>query len=185
LNPQQARQAITDLKAAEIVPVISLIVPVPGQSSEGLKVNKQAAMDLCKDGHACVVTQFPGLIPRTLWWEEREQFGFELLVDQERYNHFLATLKIRHIVPPPLWQPAPYLLDGRGFKEFAGMNAGFQNELSDAGVVINVPDEMVALAKVLDMELSSFRNLMQRLFFVMDAGELEKFVEKTNKRLTQ
>lgn len=183
MDPELARATVRDCLDAGIVPVVSVIVPVPGQTSEGLNATRQGLIDLCAGTRSTVCTSFPGLLPRTRWWAERSEHGFELQVGEEEYRKALATYKIRHIIPPAFWEPLGYTLDGSDFAGFAGANARFQRELVKAGVVVNISYDVTLLADVVGDTLSTFRSTLQKLLFTLDAEALGRFVADVNERL--
>jgi len=184
MNPERARESVRACLDAGIVPVVSVIMPVPGQTPEGLKTNREALLELCSGTRATVVTQFPVLMPRTRWWEDKHANGFRLLVEEDDYRQMTATYQVRHIIPPAFWEPLPYTVDGMGFKEYAGANARFQRMLAEEGIVINVPDEVVLIADMLEMSLLDIRTRLQGLCFTLDAEAMASFVADLNSRLT-
>ncbi len=183
LSPERAAESIRACIEVGIVPIASVIVPAPGQTPEGLETNRQILVDLCGGTRSSVGTQFPGLLPRTLWWSSRQKYGFELTVSEDEYRRTLAVYKIRHIIPPAFWEPLPYMLDGRDFAGYAGENARFQRELAHAGVVINISDDMALLADMLEEEMSGLRSRLQSILFTLDAIALRRFVADVNTKL--
>jgi radical SAM superfamily enzyme YgiQ (UPF0313 family) len=184
LDPERARATIRACLEAGIAPVVSVIMPVPGQTEEGLRTNRQALRELCAGNRSTVVTQFPILLPRTPWWEAPETHGFELSVTKDAYRQLVLTYQVRHLIPPALWEPLPYSIDGMAFAEYASANAGFQQELVREGIVVNVSDDMVLLADQLGETLPDFRARQQKMFFNLDASDLGSFVAAVNKKLT-
>ena len=180
LNPQRARRSIRRCIEAGIVPVISLIVPVPGQTPDRLEVNRRAVLEFCVDEQAVLVTQFPGLLPGTVWWSRRADHGIALDVSEAAYRKLLATYKIRHIIPPSMWAPLAYSVDGKPFAGYAAENAAFQRDMATAKVVVNVPDEVVLLSRTLDQTLVETKQQLQKMMFSLDAGALTKFTRKVN-----
>jgi hypothetical protein len=106
-----------------------------------------------------------------------------LLVSEEEYRKVLASYKIRHIIPPAFWEPMPYTLDGNDFSAYAGINAKFQRDLSEAGVVVNISYDVTLLADILGKPLSELRTILQKLFFTLDAAEMSRFVAEVNASL--
>lgn len=185
LNPERSVADIRACLDAGIAPVVAVIVPVPGQSEESLAENRRLLLDLCGGGaHASVVTTIPGLLPRTRWWTERDKYGFELLVPDDDYRHLLARYKIRHILPPAMWEPLPYRVDGMDFATFGAVGARFQQELRQGGVAVNVPDEVVLLADCFGEPIDRFLTRYRAAFLALDAGALADFVHEANQRVT-
>ena len=183
LDPEKAKDTIRSCQEADIVPVVSVIVPVPGQTPEGLNATREALVSLCKDAPSTVCTGFPGLLPRTRWWANRSEYGFELQVDEEEYRSILAAYKIRHIVPPAFWEALPYTLDGNDFRGYAGANARFQRDLANEGLAVNISYDVTLLSDVVGRDLHSFRGELQKLFFTLDSEALGRFVTDVNVRL--
>jgi radical SAM superfamily enzyme YgiQ (UPF0313 family) len=183
MKPERARATIQACLNVGIVPEISLIVPVPGQTAEALATNRKVILDICAGTRSLVMTMFPGLTPRTLWWEQRNDHGFNLLVGEDEYRKMLAAYKIRHTIPPVFWQPLPYTIDGKDFAEYTGESARFQRELEHEGVAVNVSDMTVILADLFEESLLDFRNRHRALFFTLDAAALGRFVSEANTRM--
>ena len=128
------------------------------------------------------------LIQKDTWYHLAFSFGAGgmklyvngLLVGEEEYRKMLAGYKIRHIIPPLYWEMLPYTLDGYDFSTYAGANARFRRELTQAGVVVNVSYDVTLLADVLEKPLSSFRSTLQKLLFTLDIATLTRFVTDVN-----
>lgn len=183
LKPQRVRGAVEACLEVGIVPIVSLVFPAPGQTPASRAHNLEQAVALCAGQEAVVQTQFPGLLPRTPWWLDRARHGFELQVSEAEYRRRLATYKIRHLVPPSLWEPLPYTLDGNDFAAFAAANAAFQRQLSAEGVVVNISDEVVLMARRLGTGLGALRDRMRALFFTLDVPAISRFVAEMNAAL--
>jgi hypothetical protein len=183
MDPNRAAQAVRDCVRADIAPIVSMIVPAPGQTPAGLAENLRICKELCRGRRAAVGVQFPGLLPRTPWWRERARHGFELSVPEDAYRRLLATYQIRHIVPPLLWAPLPYTLDGLDFAGYAAVASGFQRELAADGVLINMSDDILLLAEILGMTPADFRTATQAMLITVDAPALGDFVRRSNQAL--
>jgi radical SAM superfamily enzyme YgiQ (UPF0313 family) len=180
VDPRVAEATLRACQDTGIVPAISLIVPLPGQTEESLTLNRGVLVGLQRSGPVPVQISIPGLVPRTRWFDELAAFGFELLVGADEYRRQLARYRIRHIVPPSLWEPLPYRLDGRDFAGYAGLSAGFQRQVAAEGVIVNLSDDMVVLAGALGMGLPAFRQQLQAVFFTLDATRLIALVGALN-----
>lgn len=183
LDPERARATIRACLDSGIAPVVSVIIPAPGQTEDGLEVNRRALRELCAGTRSAAQTQFPVLLPRTRWWEAPGEHGFELLIDPNAYQRLTATYKVRHLVPPALWEPLPYTVDGMGFLDFAGVNARFQQDLVRDGVVVNVSDDVILLADQLAESISDLHGRLRKLLLTLDAEALSRLVVRTNQRL--
>jgi len=184
VDPRAAEATLRACQDAGIVPAVSLIVPLPGQTEESRAQNRAALLGLQRSGPVPVQISIPGLVPRTRWFDEQAAFGFELLVGEGEYRQRLARYRIRHIIPPSLWEPLPYRLDGRDFAGYAGLSAGFQRQVAAEGVIVNLSDDMVVLAGALGMSLHAFRQQLQAVFFTLDAARLTALVRTLNAELT-
>jgi hypothetical protein len=180
LKPEKSKESIKKSIDAGIVPVVSLIVPTPGQTKEGLEENKKALVQLCRGTESTVVMTFPSLFPKTRWWYERSAFGFELLVEEREYMKRIATYKIRRIVPQSLWEPLPYKVDGKSFAEFTAVTGRFAKDLVENNIIVNVPDEEVLLSRIASEDIQSFSGRLQSLVFTYNAKEIGAFVAKIN-----
>jgi len=183
LDPERAEEAIRECSDAGMIPGLSMIIPAPGQSRSSRDHNRDRALALCCDGRACVMVTLPGLVPRTRWWRKRHKYGFELLTDEDDYRAFLAGYKIRHTRPPSCWQPLPYRLDGAEFASYSGASARFQSELVQAGVAVNLPDEVALLAELFGQSPEAFQRHSRELLSSLDFGGLAGFASAANEKL--
>lgn len=185
LSLERSHRAIEACIACGIVPIVSLIVPVPGQGAEGYRANLETAVALCGGHSAIVQTQFPALLPGTPWWASPGRYGLALRVSKGSFRRQLAGYKIRHIIPPVFWEPAPYTVDGMKFSEFAAVNARFQRDLSSEGVLVNVPDETVLIAEALGLDLRAAAHYLREVFFTLDTAAMRDIVGRVNGALTR
>jgi radical SAM superfamily enzyme YgiQ (UPF0313 family) len=183
LKPERARATVRACLDAGIVPVVAVIVPIPGQTPEALQTNREALTELCAGTASTVAVSPPALTPRTQWWAERSAHGFELLVDEEEYRRVMATFKVRHLVPPAYWDPLPYKLEGMTFTEYAGANARFQKELAASDIIINIPDDVALLADVTGESLRDISGRFRSLLITLDAEAVGATVADINRRL--
>lgn len=179
----RAKQGIRRCMDAGIVPILSLIIPSPGQTDEARELNLQAVLELGEIGPLVVATQFSCLLPRTPWWDQRRSGSFELQVSDEEYRQCLAFFKIRHVIPPSYWEPLPYRLDGRDFAGYTALNSRFQNQLVGAGLVVNIADDIVLLADAMEVSLTEIRDRLKVLCFSLDATGMEDFAIEANRSL--
>lgn len=166
-----------------IIPVISIIYPLPGQSHDSMRENYTKLTNLCSNTNSVVVTQIPCLLPRTAWWKNRDRYRIYLSTSEDEYRKLLLTYKVRFIIPPSYWEPAPYNLDGLNFDEYSQLNAKFQRELADAGITLSIPDETILLYNSRYGSLNNFRSTIQKLLFTLDSEQIKQFVINANHSL--
>ena len=97
---QNIRQTVQAAQAAEIAVVCSMIVPLPHETEQTFQESLKPPLELRPDS---VPVQFPGLLPGTPWFEEPQQYGFEL--DKAAYLRENIAYKIKLLLPPTFWQP--------------------------------------------------------------------------------
>jgi radical SAM superfamily enzyme YgiQ (UPF0313 family) len=183
VTAQASRDAVLRCQGAGLVPGVSLIVPSPGSTPESLAVNRAAALELCSRSRASLMVSVPALIPGTRWWNDRSAYGFDLKVSEDEYLAGLVTYKIRLTVPPLLWEPLRYTLDGRSFTACAAESARFQQDLAGEGVVLNVGIEAMLMADALGVSLHSIKDTLFRLFFTLDCDGIQRFANSINAAL--
>jgi radical SAM superfamily enzyme YgiQ (UPF0313 family) len=181
--PDKVENAIQKCMDVGIVPGLSMIVPAPNQTPQAREKNKQILTELCSGSRSLVMVSFPGLLPGSRWWKERSKYGFQLHVSEDEYRRFLAGFKIRHLLPPKYWQAMPYSLDGNRYAEYSTVCGKFKAELSKAGVVLNVTEEIVVLADLFSESLKAFQKRHHSLLLSLDADALSRFVHQTNRHI--
>ena len=90
--------------------------------------------------------------------------------------------KIRGFFPPRFWDPLPYRVDGKSFRQFAGeteqFNALVEKELNiDTGI----SDDIALIAHHLCFTPRDFRNQARRYFFTGDAPALREMIRTFNR----
>lgn len=182
-SARRARASIRSCQEVGIVPVVSLIVPSPGQTEAQREVNRRAIEELAASGPLAVVTQCSVLTPRTGWWREREAFGFRITTSEDEYRRVLATYKLRPTLPPTLWEPLPFELDGVDFSGLTRINSQFQRHLRRLAVPVGFPDEHVLIADACGAEMTELERDIMQLFFTFDARQMRRFVARVNDAL--
>ncbi|MBN2495469.1 MAG: radical SAM protein [Deltaproteobacteria bacterium] len=183
IEPQHAVNAIRKCQEAGIVPGIAMIVPLPGQSPSAREKNLSNLLELAAAGAALVMVTIPGLLPRTPWFQERSRYGFKLNVAEDEYRSLLSQYKIRHVLPPAMWEPLPYELDGNRFQQICGICASFQSELTKEGILTNIPDELVLVAESRGESLGACREWHREMLLKMDACRWSGLIADTNRSL--
>jgi radical SAM superfamily enzyme YgiQ (UPF0313 family) len=178
-----AEQSVTAVRAcidAGVVPLVSLIIPAPGQTAAAIESNREAAIALCANRPAVVIVQYAAILPRTDWWQQPEQFGFRLLSERDVYRLRLASWKVRHIIPPTFWPPLPYTYDDMDFQTFSRVNARFQQQLTSGGVVVNLSNEAMMMAAPSGSTPAELHTHLRRLIFTQDAAGIATFIRAVN-----
>jgi radical SAM superfamily enzyme YgiQ (UPF0313 family) len=175
------RTALRRAMNAGLFIAASFIEPTPFGTEKTESETRDFVLDLFAGSRRATVNVcFPALIPRTLWWRERDRFGFTLDVDEDEYRRIILRYKIRHLVPSSLWAPLPYRLDGLEHHELTRRTTAFQAWLRRSQIVVNSPDHDALICEALGLELEGFVEEIQRCFFVGDARTLQEIVDQTN-----
>jgi radical SAM superfamily enzyme YgiQ (UPF0313 family) len=162
-------------KAAGIVVVCSVIVPMPFETEETLQETLRLLLDLRPDS---VPVQFPGLLPGTAWFEHPQRYGFE--VNTHEYMRENLDYKFKLLFPPTFWKPLPYKINGMSFGEFVQITMRFVGALEKEGILTNVPDDNMLMAKLAGMNPRELRDQARLWCAGGDVEAMRRFVVSYN-----
>jgi hypothetical protein len=175
-------QVIRLCQTAGLYTAASFIVPAPGETEQSATQTREMIRTLFSgQEHGSVLVNLPGLLPRTTWWEHRSRYGFKLEVSEEEYCRLLLRYKIRHIIPPLLWEPLPYSLDGRGYLEMVAATSALQGWLKAQGIVVNLADHDALVGAALGWTPAETAQRVRQAIFCGDAAELQGLVTAANR----
>lgn len=162
----------------------SFIFPAPFETPESEEQTRRLiAAVFAGRPHCAVNVGFPGLVPRTRWWTEREQYGFALEVEDEAYRRQVLRYKIRHLLPLSLWPELPYALAGQRQAELARRSGALQRWVQEQGIGANLADHDAQVGAALGEAPADFGRRLRRLFFTGDAAGLQQLVDDANRAL--
>ena len=164
----------------------SFIFPTPFQTVETEEETRKFIREVFSgEPNSAVIVTFPALIPRTYWWRQRSQYGFDLDIGEDEYHSMLAHYKIKHIVPANLWAPLPYRLNGCPQPELARRATAFQAWVQNQGIGVNLPDHDAQIGVALGYSPFEFQNDLRRMVFAGDAEGLQSLVNRANEALSR
>jgi hypothetical protein len=177
-------ESIAALQRADLFVAGSFIYPAPFETAEtAAETRKLIDALFVGRSRASVIAIYPGLIPRTEWWRDRDHYGFELHVPEEEYRRMVLRCKIRHVLPPTLWEAVPYSLGGRRQPELAKLNAELQQTLREAGVCVNLPDHDAQVGRSIGETPQRFQMILRQMLFCADAEGLQTMLDRANEAL--
>ncbi len=181
LDLEKAARVIRQTRGAGITAIASVIYPGPFEDAQS---RAQTMAFLQRVRPDSVPVTIPGMIPGTPWEREPERYGFEKL-DRKDIWEYALTYKIRLLYPPSLWKPLPYRLNGKSSKELFGECEQFINDVEAAGILTNVPHEMVLMAEALGErdDLRGFRDRCRAAFLGGDVETVRRLVTTINEHV--
>jgi len=174
--PEQMENILKEAKAAGIFIVVSLIVPAPGETEE---TKKKTLEFLARTKPDSAVIQFPGIIPGSEWAKEPERFGF-FIKDKAKYPQVVMDYKIRLFFPPRFWNPLPYTVNGKTFRQFVKETEDFTRKVEAMGITTLVADDVALMSKYARLSPRQFRDQARRNFFTGNAAALQGIIETIN-----
>ena len=178
---EKIEEVISATIKEDLYTAASFIFPAPFETEESEKNTKNIIKKYFPNQKkAAVITQFPFLIPKTTWWNNRKKFGIELLSTEASYQKQLATYKIKHILPPTFWETMPYTINGISQTDLALKNRLFQKELLDQNIILNFTDDLAMLGDKANMLPQDFRKLHFEIFLTGNQNLLSNIIYKLN-----
>jgi len=174
-------RVIRQTREAGICAITSVIFPAPFEDARSRRDTLDLLRHLRPDS---VPVTIPGLIPGTPWDRDSARYGFEKSRRKDLWEYAL-TYKIKLLFPPSLWKPVPYRLNGKSSKQLFGECESFMREIEGAGLLTNVPHEMVLMASALGQadDLRGFRDRCRARFFSGDAEAIGEMVQSINENV--
>ncbi|MEK7397506.1 MAG: radical SAM protein [Candidatus Poribacteria bacterium] len=166
--------AITKCKNAGISTIASTIVPCPYDTEETIRETLELLIRAKPDS---VTLQLPGLIPGSDWYKKRDEFGFELNDD---YMIKAMIYKIKLLLPPILWDPLPYRMNGRDHPQMMALAQGVSIELEKNGVLTGCNDFLALIGKLMGISLKEMRDINRRMFFINDYKQIKSMIKSFN-----
>lgn len=167
--------AFENCKTAGISAIASIIVPCPYDTEETLQETLKLLIKIKPDS---VTLQLPGLIPGSYWYKNREDFGFEL---DEDFLRRVMLYKIKLLLPPILWEPLPYKMNGKDHIQIMTVAQNMTIELEKNGILTGINDFLILISKVLNLPLTEMRDINRRAFFTGDYMRIKELIELFNK----
>ncbi|MBI5482661.1 MAG: cobalamin B12-binding domain-containing protein [Deltaproteobacteria bacterium] len=185
LSGEALRHALDACLRAGLFVAASFIFPAPFETAATESETKRLLLEVFgPHAQAAVNVGFPGLVPRTRWWTERDRYGFALDVDDDAYRRLILRYKIRHLLPPSLWPELPYTLGGQRQADLAQRSGALQRWVRDQGIGINLADHDAQVGAALGQPARDFGDRLRRLFVTGDAEGLQALVDESNRALS-
>lgn len=176
IHPSRVARVVRACLEDSIFVVGSVIFPAPGETSATEAETLELLTELFagQEGAVPVVPPLPE--PGSRWFEEWSRFGFsgtrEGLVDAlcQRPPHPLLPVHLTH--------PLPYGLDGQSSTDVVLRSIGFARLLEASGVLTNVTDEMVLVARAAGLTARELRDLDRRMFATADVDRIRDLLAR-------
>ncbi|MFA4858146.1 MAG: radical SAM protein [Candidatus Margulisiibacteriota bacterium] len=169
---------IKRFKAAGVFVVASLIGFPPGQTDQTF----QETVDFLKRAQPDAIVYTPPLaIPGTDWWDNAGTNNVEIVGTKAEAIAAALIYSIRHLVPPALWPPMPYMVNGltsRQFLKEVDREAGVIQ--AQTGIPSRISDDLALFAHLLGKEPVAFRDEVTRMFIAADTEAIDRLVRTLN-----
>jgi hypothetical protein len=160
---------------ADIFPCASVIFPAPGET----ETTAGTTLDLLRsvfrgrtNGSILVIP--PLLEPGARWWAEPERFGFE--GDREEVLAALCTRRVRYLMPMNHFQPLPYRLDGRSFRDVCSRSEELVRTLRAEGCIVNMDHDAALFARVAGITPAVLQGMEHEAFRLADADRITDLI---------
>jgi len=170
----QIISALNSCKRSGILTVASIIVPCPHDNDETIKETLELLIKTRPDS---VTLQLPGLIPGAYWYKNRKNFGFEL---DDEYMIKSMLYKIKLLLPPILWEPLPYKLNGKVHSQLVAIAQNVTAELERNDILTGIGDFLLLIGRFAGVSAKEMRDLNRRMFFVGDHVKVMDVVRAFN-----
>lgn len=163
---------LINAKYAGIDTIASLIYPAPFETSE----SRQNTLNLINETNpSSVLVYFSGLYPDSVWTNNQDKFGFN--IESNDFARDVMTYKTKYLMPPSFWEPLPYSMNGKSFKEFARETEEFAKEVGKNHLLFAV-DEHFLIANHLQINPKTFVSDMKQSFYTGKTEKLYDLMER-------
>jgi hypothetical protein len=171
---EQIISALNRCKRSGILTVASIIVPCPHDNDETIKETLELLIKTRPDS---VTLQLPGLIPGAYWYKNIENFGFDL---DENYMIKSMLYKIKLLLPPMLWEPFPYKINGKTNSQSVVIAQGLTAELEKNEILTGIGDFLLLIGRFIGISAKEMRDLNRKMFFTGDHAKVRDIVRSFN-----
>ena len=88
--------------------------------------------------------------------------------------------KIRLFFPPRFWNPLPYKVNGKTFRQFVKETEEFTKKVEAMGITTLVADDVALMSKYVRISPREFRDQARLNFFTGNAAALQGIIETIN-----
>lgn len=179
LKLKEVEDSVSACKSNGIYAVTSLIFPAPLETEQTKEEGLEFIIKLKPDS---AVVSLPGVVIGTEWEKNHEKYGIEIK-DREDFEIKLMAHKPKFTYPPVLWDPIPYKINGKEFKEYMKESSDFALGLEKAGILMHMTDEMLVMAKYSGMQVKDFRDKSRHALSVGDYKNLSSMISVINSNI--
>ena len=172
-------KAFSACKAAGIYSIASLIFPAPLETEQTKEEGLEFIIKLKPDS---AIVSLPGVVLGTEWERNHEKYNIEI-ADEQDFRIKLMAHKPKFTYPPVLWDPIPYKINGKEFKEYMKESSDFALGLEKAGILMHMTDEMLVMAKYSGMPLKEFRDKSRHYISIGDYDNLGQLINRINSNI--
>lgn len=175
------KNAIIECSRSGIYPIISLIVPSPGETEETMEETYQ----FCIESQPYIINVFPPFIlPNTTWDKENKRFGIKYTSREEYFSSIMTTGSAFY--PPQLWSSADKItINGRTFEESGTICSKFKNRLRKANFIVDGLDQLVLISSYSNFSFKTLKEKCHKWIFSGDYEHLYLFAEMINKAIKE
>jgi hypothetical protein len=160
---------------ADIFACASVIFPAPGETEVTAAETAALLRSVFAhrpNGSAMVLP--PLLEPGTQWWAQPERYGFE--GDREEVVAALCARRVRHLLPMNIFEPLPYRLDGRSFRELCARSADLTKTLQQQGCIVNMDHDAALFAHAAGLTPEALQRQEHEAFLLADADRITDLI---------
>ena len=174
LNLERAKKAIRECKESGLFVVASFVYPSPGQTEETGRDTFKFIKETVPDAVSICV---PIITPKSEWGDFPEKYGIELSAN---YFDDLMFFTPALCLPPTLWRPLEYRINGRHFSEIAPEIDRLRETPRGQGLLTQVMDDTALVSRHCGMGYREFRDKVGHYLVVGDRESMGAIIEKIN-----
>jgi hypothetical protein len=118
INAERAEHILKETTAQGVFASTSFMYPLPFETAQ-TRAKTLGMLRRVFSGNklasAILVNPYP--FPRTTWWDQRAEFGFDF--NDDAFLNSTFTFRARTLLPPQMQDSLPYTLNGRSPMELA------------------------------------------------------------------
>ncbi|MFC1479113.1 B12-binding domain-containing radical SAM protein [Planctomycetota bacterium] len=168
------RKNFSEASKAGIMTSASLIVPCPFDTQETLQETVDLVSEIKPDG---VSIYLPIITPRTEWYTHPKKYEIEFEGD---IFQTMMSYQVRFLMPPPMWDPLPYVISGRTYPEMVGAAQRVTVELEKRNILTGSNDSLLMLGRKINRSPQELRQENRSMFMTADQTRIKEIVKEFN-----
>ncbi|NQU79646.1 radical SAM protein [Candidatus Woesearchaeota archaeon] len=177
---ERIRRAVTSANDAGIFTVTSFIYPAPLETDQTTEETINLILELAPGS---VQISLPGVMTlESGWGSEPSKYSIQL-DDEQTFERTVMSYRTQFGQSPILWEPLPYKINGKHFRQYLRQSEQFTRILEEKGLLTQITDEQALMAEHLNIPLREFRDINRSYLMEGNHKGISRIVSDLNRSM--